>query len=314
MTRVDKTVRIYNAQVMGVDPTNLNRAIRSDMVEVFRYIDSLPFADHISDNAYLDDDHGRVLSMKIVDINLTERIVLGRFASTRRDLLPQIEMNGVLTDHTIPLGAGFYDPVHFAYFLDTNRVAMEVNGNGPPYHKFAAYIEGKLVTHATINVTDAVMFPLISADVYKRLQVNGTIAEIEIEVYRGYGEVIGNVANGLGDVLTAMDKLPEGPTVFGISLKGDPANGRQRSIGQAVQDEVVSLLRDARATVRRAVAKVRQPNPTTGRNRTSPVDLLEAKMVYFVRPVQVRSRVLDSNSMFAEIITGYRNFVKDEVR
>lgn len=313
MTRVDRKVRIYNAQVMGVDPTNSARAVRSDMLEVFRYIEGLPFTSHIAENAYLDDENGRVLSMKIVNIDLVEGTVRGRFASTRRDLLPQIELNGLLSDPTIPSGAGFYDPTHFVYFLDTNRVAMEVNGHGPKWHKFAEYIEGKLAAHTAINVTHASIFPLISSDVYRRLQVDGVIAEIEIEVYRGYGEVIGNVANGLGDVLTAMDNLPEGPTVFAISLKGDTADGRQRSIGQAVQEEVVNLLRDARATVRRAVAKVRQPNPTTGRNRTSPVDLLEAKMVYFVRPVQVRARVLDSASMFAEIITGYKNFVRDEV-
>jgi len=284
------------------------------MNAVFQYISSLPFDPAAPQTAYLDDDEGRVLSMAIVDNGSSSGIVTGRLASTRRDLLPQIELNGSVTDPTIPVGAGFYDPTHFAYFLDSDRVAIEVNGHGPHYSKFADYIERKLIGHSTVDVTDAALFPLISADVYKRLVVNGTIAEIEIEVYRGYGATIRNVANGLGDILSAMDNLPEGPTVFSIALKGDPAQGRTRSIGQAVQDEVVSLLRDGRSVVRRAIAKVRQPNPTTGRPRTNPVDLLEAKMVYYVRPVQVRSRVIDSTSMYAEIITGYQNFVKDEVR
>lgn len=314
MTRVDRRIRIYNAQVLGVDPTALNRAVKSNMQEVFEYIERLPFLSTATENTYLNDEEGKVLSMKIVDIDLTERLVKGRFAVTRRDLLPQIEQDGRITDPTIPTGAGYYDPTHFVYFLDTNRVAMEINGHGPHYGKFGEYLEGKLVTHPTINLVSAQIFPLISADIYRRLQVDGTIAEIEFEVYRGYSGVLSNIASGLGDVLTALDNLPEGPAVFAVSLKGDTADGRQRSIGEAVQEEVVNLLRDGRVAIRRAVAKVRQPNPTTGRNRTSPINLLEAKMVYYARPVQVRSRVLDSTSMFAEIITGYRNFVADEVR
>ncbi|WP_135230483.1 hypothetical protein [Deinococcus fonticola] len=312
MTRVQKKVRIYNVQVMGVDAAS--RAVRSNMREVFEYIEQLPFDSAAAENAYLNDDDGRVLSMSIVDIDLAEQIVRGRLASTRRDLLPQIEHNGTVTDPSIPNGAGYYDPVHFVYFLDSNRVAMEVNGHGPHYTKFAEYIEKKLVRQPTINVTDARIAPLISPEVYKRLQVDGVIAEVELEVYRGYGEAIGNMANGLGDVLTAMDNLPEGPTSFAITLKGSATDSQPRSIGQALQQEVITVLRDARPMLHRAIAKVRQPNPSTGRQRTNTVDLLEAKCLFYARPVQVRARVLDSASMFAEIITGYKNFARDEVR
>lgn len=315
MPRVQKKIRIYNAQILGVDTTvNPHRVVRADMASVFHYVSTLPFNRLAATNAYVDDEQGKMLSMYVSDDGSVSGIVKGRFASTRYDLLPQIEQDGMITDPTIPVGAGFYDPIHFVYFLDSNRVAMEVNGHGPSYGKFGVYLESKLAGHPTVNLTDAALFPLITADVYRQLTLQGTVAEIELDIYRGYGTTVRNVANGLGDVLTAMDKLPDGPTVFRIGLKGETTPGARASIGQAMQQEIVSLLRDARGTVSRAVARVRQPNPATGRQRTDPVDLLEAKAVFYARPVEVRSRVLDSDSMYAEIITGYQNFVQDEVR
>ncbi|GGJ65106.1 hypothetical protein [Deinococcus aquiradiocola] len=308
MAKVQRKIRVYSLKFYKFNTAA--QAIPLSLQEklnVFQHIVSLPFDRNVNPNAYKFEGQNAI-TVKLDDDGNQSGIVKGQFASIRHDALPLVETNGQLSPANIPIGSGIYDPAHFMYFVDQDRLVLEVNQHAPHYPKLAALIVDKANTSASIELDEVSIAPLIDAASFYKLQIDGAIAEVEIEVVRGFGRVVGNSINGLGTIMAAYDSVPLGPASFKIGFKG--SGGKTSSIGMGIQQELISLLNQFPTVVKRAQARIRANS--SGARRTDWVNLLEEEMLFYVSSVTVGSRILDTTDMYVQIEKGYYEFLRQQ--
>lgn len=308
MSKVQRKVRVYTVKCY-----KFNTAAQAipltvqERLSAFSYLKSLPFDKNIIPNAYKFEGENAI-TVRIDDDGSQSRMIMGQLASIRHDILPLVETNGHLAPAHIPIGSGIYDPAHFIYFIDSDKLALEVNQHAPHYLKLAHLLVDKIHSSSVHQIDDVQIAPLIDASSYYKLQIDGAIAEVQVEVVRGYGSIVANSGNRLGTVMQAYDQIPLGPATFTLGFKGP--GGRASSIGLAVQQEILGLLNSFPGVVKRAQARVRANS--SGARRTDWVNLLEDEMLYYVSSVTVGSRIVDSADMYLQIQNGYTEFLRQQ--
>lgn len=305
MPRVQRTVRIYGIRFYRYTPIAGGgvRADEADPLAAFGYMSTLPFNRSANPNAYKI-EHDKALTIKVDDDGSTTGIVKGQFASIRTDILPMIEDNGILSPPPISDTAGIYDASHFVYFHQRRQIVIEVNQGAPSYTQINNIFSDKMANHNHYSVNEVQISPMMRADVFQQLQIDGIVAELEFEIIRGSAALIANSSLQLGDIAHTLENLPAGPVSFTIGLKGE----RGGSIGGAMQQEFLNILRNVPGVLKSANARIRSHNP--GAKRTDWVNLMEDKMAYYVSTVALSGRTINSTDMYDKIIQGYNNYAQ----
>lgn len=227
-----------------------------------------------------------------------------RFGRTRRDLLPEIEKDGVLGTLDLEENAGLIDVGHIMIF-DDGHVAVESSRDAPNIKKLGdyLYLKGKALS------TSPRFLPLYERDIVAVLEELDRVRVIELDVPPSMSDLIRQADNHLADAISAAERAGSTEKVV-LDLVGNvTSEGRLKSLARKLAQIVKN---DPTSRGRFNTLKV--SGFTDGTRPRKFVDVLEEKLVsgeVFTRKSS-KSRSIDSDEAFRVIERAY-NSKKDRL-
>lgn len=221
-----------------------------------------------------------------------------RFATIRRDYLPQIELGGELRDIDLKPSEGLYEPTHVCIFAD-GRVGTEFNFFGPRPSRLAYYME-------RASVGDCPNFrvePLLRRDVSEKLQRMQDLVVFDLTVREPWIDTVEQLDATLGRAMRAAQQAG-GARVVRLQLRPEPYKRNQRlSRG---------LLRSARRLAGRNDLREQSPHfEVKGVNEAGSTEWLNVLNDELVETAKIerigRSRTPQKNAAYAAIERAYAN-------
>lgn len=216
-----------------------------------------------------------------------------RFATVRRNALPQAEAGGKLTDLVLAEDAGICEVAHMCVFSD-GVVGVEFNFYGPRPSRFAPYLRRVVGDDCPEFMFEA----LLRQDVAAVLQRKKAVRKLTLNVRHPYIEVVANANARLGSALRAAETASNADCV-GIYLEPEPYQRRN------LADGMLSFLRSMapRVDLRENVRTFRATVIDRKTDRADEIDLLRDELISQKKILRQhrRTRVLLSEDAYDKI-------------
>lgn len=216
-----------------------------------------------------------------------------RFASVRRNALPQAEAGGELTDLALAEDAGICESSHLCIFPN-GIVGVEFNFFGPRPSRLAPYLR-RVVGD---DCPEFVLKALLRQDVAAVLQRKKAVRKLTLNVRRSYIETVENADRSLGSALRAAETASNADYV-GIYLEPEPYQRRNLS------DGVLGFLRSmaSRSDLHENVRTFRATVIDQETDRADEIDLLRDELISQKKILRQheRTRVLLSDDAHQKI-------------
>lgn len=218
-----------------------------------------------------------------------------RFCRLRRDLLPQVESAGNLSDLVLQEDEGLIDISHMMIFSD-GFVAAEWNPEGPKIAKLGDYLMFKGKLNASPK-----FYPLIEREMVEIIGSMSAINFMEIEVPASNADLVREIDQGLFKALDAAKEIGATKTIT-LKLKSTMGNVNFEKIINTIVERVSNFSQD-----RDIFNKVIAGGKVGGKGGVKKVDILETKLVSLeeFEKNSPRSRGIDSESAYSTLEKSY---------
>lgn len=273
--------------------------LKADLPQALRHIDTLSFHDQ---GRYQQDISENVLLSVYPDS--FEYPIRIRFGRTRRDMLPDVEKDGVLRTLSLDDNAGLIDVGHIMIFED-GHAAVESSRDAPNIKKLGDYLflKGKSLS------TSPTFLPLFERDIVQVLEELDRVRLIELDVPPDMEELIRIADNNLADAIKAAERAGSTEKVV-LDLVGNVSSeGRLKALARNLAEFV-----KGHPTEKARFNKLRVSGFSDGIRPRKFVDILEERLVsgeIFARRSE-KSRSIDSDDAFRVIERAY-NLRKDRL-
>lgn len=286
---VERRIYFYRAD-SGADVGGTPNPL--DLSRVLQEVDQTPF--DTDSRRYWDQRGGDAIGLWTSPSATThDRFVL---AAVRRTNLPQSELNGVLADLPLGVGAGLHEPIHIRVFPD-NIFGIEFNFYGPRPSRLPLYLR-----HVVPAAPQFTLEALLRRDAQDQLEHQRELRLLDLHVRPAYAAQVGTASKKLGKAITELGQASRAEVV-GVTLKPEP-NGRT-SLGPKLLRNVkrITRLPDLPENVLRFKAK--GLSDVTGRVET--INLLEDQLVSTRKIVTLgpNSRAVDAVAAYDAIEQSY---------
>jgi hypothetical protein len=278
-------------------------AISVGMPGVMQHVAALPIAPPVfgSGSRYspvLGAGEDSVL-MEILGPPLVRGQVRGRFAVKRRSGIPPVEDAGHYRDLTLAAAEGLAEIRHFILWPREGLLGIEINGRGPTISRLRDYVLDKA---ADVGVEYVRVRMRLAGDQFDILERARRISSATVEVVRDRLDVVGALDSNLEAGLRQLARSTNARTIT-IDLRlGD--RSRDATLELPWRDRARAFLADPEHRSAIARMKVQAFDEDLGRMRA--VDLLEDRFVGHETAVEIRSGVVDSDSMYQGIVRSRR--------
>ena len=257
---------------------------------VLRHIDQLPFTNHKTGGRYFD-DRENVYCCWVDDPNKI------RFAVIRRDALPQVEEEGIVSSLNVPATAGLVEQIHIRFFPH-NVVGFDSNFYGPRLTRLGSYLS-QVATGQGEKVS---FWPLLRQDAVEELEGNKDLRVFAFRIKRSLIDVIEEADESLASALRATAEISDADEVQ-VVLRPKPFS--RDSIGAKLMKTTRKLAKrdDLRHIASEFKVKVAEPGKAA-----VAIDLLGDHFIFDKRILRqtAKGRALDPNDAFAKIEEAHR--------
>jgi hypothetical protein len=228
-----------------------------------------------------------------------------RFAVIRREGLPFVEENGILSALQIPDAAGLVEQIHVEFFQH-NIVGCDFNFYGPRLPRLRTYLRER----GGPDHQEVAFEPLVRRDILEALDRFGGIRVFDFRVRRADIDLIAQTDRSLGDALRAQAALADAEEVE-VILRPKPY-ARKADLGSGAFQLVRKLVR------RGEVLEVARAFRVEGRidgAPSEPLNILDARLVseQLIAKEPGRGRSLNRDSAYNAIRTAERQ-LRDALR
>lgn len=220
-----------------------------------------------------------------------------KFGRTRRDMLPDVEKDGVLSTLSLDEDAGLIDVGHIVIF-DDGHVAIESNRDAPRINKLGdyLYLKGK-------NLPTAPAFlPLFERDIVETLDNIDRVRLIELDVPPDISDLIRQADNHLADAIEASERAGSTEKVVLDLVANSTSEIRLKSLAR----KLAELVKGSQSQ-RQRFNTLKVSGYTNGVKPKKYIDILEEKLVsieVFSRKSS-KSRSIDSDEAFRILLSTF---------
>jgi len=220
-----------------------------------------------------------------------------RFGRTRRDMLPDVEKDGVLGTLSLEENAGLIDVGHIIIFED-GHVAVESNRDAPRISKLGdyLYLKGQNLP------TSPKFLALFEKDIIEALEDLDRVRLIELDIPPDMSELIRSADNNLADAIKSAERAGSSERVV-LDLVGNSSSEKRLKLLARRLAELVK----GNSAERHKFNSLRVSGFSDGSRPKKFVDILEEKLVsveIFTRQ-SAKSRSLNSDEAFRVIERAY---------
>lgn len=264
--------------------------LKSKLTGALERIENLPFND--SGRYLLEAKTGARLCVFPDKLDFPVRL---RFGRTRRDQLPEIEVNGKLEALELAEDAGLIDLAHVIIF-DDGHVAAEWNPDGPKLQRLATYLLDKG------GLLEVVKFRnLFERDIVEVVARLSSVRVLDIDVPPDAIELAREADGNLADAIDATEKMGATKKI-GLTLTSDQGSDKLRILAL----KLAGILK-ARPQERNRFITLRATGYDGGTSISRYVDILEDKLVTgeMFPKRDARSRSINSDEAYRLIHRSY---------
>jgi len=220
-----------------------------------------------------------------------------KFGRTRRDMLPDVEKDGVLSTLSLDENAGLIDVGHIIIFED-GHVAIESNRDAPRIGKLGdyLYLKGK-------NLPTAPKFlPLFERDIVEALENIDRVRVIELDVPPDISSLIRQADNHLADAIEASERAGSTEKVVLDLVANSNSEVRLKELARKL-----AVIVKGSQSQRQKFNSLKISGFTNGLKPRKYIDILEEKLVsmeIFVRK-SPKSRSIDTDYAFRTLEIAY---------
>lgn len=224
-----------------------------------------------------------------------------RFGRIRRSDLPQVEEAGKLSDLNLRVNAGLAELTHIVFFPN-NILGTDFNFHAPRLSKLSKYLQKKAGLPADVSFN-----PLINPDIFEQLDSFTSISLLDIKTLPTQASLLYQADKDLGSAFLAAGKFSSGhPIEMKISLKLTDKPLKQ--FISNLKQLIVSLkFQDTPQPSKLQIKGTHQ-----NENKAEVIDLLHTQIIMkkSIHRIDERTRILDKNSAYREIINAYNELKK----
>ena len=220
-----------------------------------------------------------------------------RFGRTRRDMLPDVEKDGVLGTLSLEENAGLIDVGHIVIF-DDGHVAVESNRDAPKINKLGDY----LFLKGQNLPTSPKFLALFERDIVEVLEDLDRVRLIELDIPPDMSELIRTADNHLADAIKSAERAGSSEKVILDLVANSSSEARLKILARRLAQLV-----KGNPSERHRFNSLRVSGFSDGSKPRKFVDILEEKLVsveIFSRKSE-KSRSLDSDEAFRVIERAY---------
>ncbi|GAB2816670.1 hypothetical protein GCM10022221_13430 [Actinocorallia aurea] len=266
----------------------------ADLSSALKKLEDLPFRSVRDGGRYLH-HYGLELCAWIDQIEPVARV---RFASIRREALPQAETGGDLRDLGLPEGSGLVEISHICVFMEDNIAGIEYNFHAPRPVRFQHYLKEL----ARKECPDFRFEALLKQDVADDLREGRAIRKLNLSVRESFIDTLAAADQSLGEAFRAAARFSQADYI-GLIL--EPTPYQRSSLAKPITSVLRTLvgLPDWRDNARRARATITNTDGT----HADEVDLLKDELISQKKILRASSssRVLEHGDAYAKIEEAY---------